>query len=263
MFLSGLWITTGGLVHATWGWRDIGRPIDRSALEPPITATNSAVWHMLTVHLIALGGYLSYLGFLGRAPAPATAQMVLLQLLGYTVIFLAIGLNRFRSVWVLPQWTLTLPAALVLLNAWPHFTAIGAGLITAALLATLGGLHVYWAWGGTWPARGRRALSEFVVGSKEDAPMPPRAATLTVAAGLFGMAVILTGLTWLSGEAPQWYAHLGVAIIALFTIRGLGGFLDPWIRPSIRGTPYEQLNRAVYSPLCLGIACLATLAIYP
>jgi hypothetical protein len=129
--------------------------------------------------------------------------------------------------------------------------AIATGLV----LLAIAGLHVYWAAGGRWPGHDAASLNAKVVGGRHGASMPRVPLTLVVAAGLAGMAlgaVAARGLITvpLSGavRALTWVAA------GVLTVRGVGGFFEPWLRPHTTALPYGHLNRRIYSPLCLALA---------
>lgn len=48
-------------------------------------------------------------------------------------------------------------------------------------------------------------------------------------------------------------AKLGAGILLL---SGLEGFVDARLRPETVGSPFERLNRRIYSPFCLALASL-------
>lgn len=134
-----------------------------------------------------------------------------------------------------------------------------AAIMTAGSLAVISGLHVYWALGGVFPAATREELGPTVVGTPRGAAMPSVPLTFAVA-GLFGVATLVplvaSGLVAVAVPAalPK-VATLGMA--GVFLARGLYGYVDRRVRPSTVGTPFEALNRRVYSPLCLALAALS------
>ena len=128
-------------------------------------------------------------------------------------------------------------------------------LIAAALSAGLGLialLHLYWAFGGNWPATERKHLPAIVVGQKGLTQMPPAWITLTVASLIFLAAIM--PLLWVLrlGPQPLWQAAL-VALGLVFLLRGAIG-LTPWFRNFLCQEPFATLNKRYYSPLCLVFA---------
>jgi len=99
------------------------------------------------------------------------------------------------------------------------------------ILVSLSLLHLYWAVGGLWPGKDRRELAAKIIG---DRPMPGSIPCLVVAVAL------LIG--------PWRYPQLAACV---FLLRGTLGLVEARFRPSIIGTPYQQLSRWIYSPLSL------------
>lgn len=119
----------------------------------------------------------------------------------------------------------------------------------AALLAALSALHLAWARGSAWPLAGRRELADAVIG-RRDVPSP--AACLAVAAALGGGAALLAG-----GGAPR--RQGARALVGAFSLRGalgLAGRTDA-LSPGSTSPRFRELDRRVYSPLCLTLALLA------
>lgn len=130
-----------------------------------------------------------------------------------------------------------------------------APLGAAAALTALGGLHVAWGRGSTFPASARSGLADAVAGS--DA-VPGPAACFAVAGALFGAATVVAGAA--HTRAPVLRA--GAAVVAsAFATRALMGITGATVLVAPGGTTSERfrrLDRLVYAPLCVGIA-LATL----
>jgi len=138
-----------------------------------------------------------------------------------------------------------------------------AAVVAAGSLVAVSGLHVYWLLGGVFPAARREDLGPTVVGGPPGMAMPPAAATLVVA-GLFFVAGLVplaaSGVVTLGLSAGLVRAAtLGLA--GVFLARGLYGYIDAKVRPSTVGTPFEALNRRVYSPLCLALSALTLVSL--
>ncbi len=119
--------------------------------------------------------------------------------------------------------------------------SVGLGLIAL--------LHLYWAFGGNWPAPDRARLPSMVVGQKGLTHMPPVAITLIVASLIFLAAMV--PLLWVFGLGPQPLWQGGLAALGLvFLLRGAVG-LTPWFQKFLGEEPFATLNRRYYSPLCL------------
>ena len=125
-------------------------------------------------------------------------------------------------------------------------------IVAAAILvvlATISGLHLYWAIGGLWPARSEEELVKTVIGSVSTSKMPPQWLTMMVAtmillAGLVPLAV-------LSGWLPAWLSAYALTIsTAVFLLRGAVSYVVPSLGRKM-SEPFRTLNLRYYSPLCL------------
>lgn len=264
LVLTGVLGLLAAVVHGGLGGRVILRPTLAAALPRLIQATQHGAWHVITWHFAVLGAAAIVAVWLPAPAATAIAWVVGASAVGHAAIMFATGWRYFGDPWHLPQWTLFVPMAACSLAA-PHADAIPAGtaaVVAAALAAVLfsaiAGLHVAWALGSPFPARDRDALVATVVGAPIGSPMPGRVATVVVAVGLVLMAwwtAAQGGLVPSPVPAP-WLRAGSLAMVVIFGLRGIGGFFEPALRPSIRGTPYVRLSRFVYSPLALLIAAL-------
>ena len=121
-------------------------------------------------------------------------------------------------------------------------------------------LHLYWLTGGYWPGTDASSLMQKVVGHTPTGRMPSPVSILGVTLVLlFGAGLLAIRLGWIPAFFPPPLIRGATWTLAgVFLLRGLGGYLDHRLRPGIVGTPYETLNRWVYSPLAMAIG-LATL----
>jgi hypothetical protein len=221
---------------------------------------------MITWHLIVAAGALIVMAF---RPIDLLADLLIAQWMGYVVTFLALSIGRFKRLLALPQWTLFLAlSALTAAGAHPWSASPGvaawAAILSGAILAGIAALHAYWALGGLWPGHDRASLAAMVIGGPASTRLPGRAATLVVALALIcSAALVLRAGGWISLAAlPDSLARTGGWIVAaVLLLRGLGGFFEVFLRSSIVGTPYAYWNRVLYSPLCLGVSALVTLAL--
>lgn len=120
-------------------------------------------------------------------------------------------------------------------------------LLTAALLAGLAAVHVYWSSGGK---AGLQAALPEVRGRPAFTPGP--ALTLLVAAGLAG-ASLVTVLFALNGGPPLLRAGV-IGLGAAFALRALGDFRVMGLSKRVRGTRFAALDDRLYTPLCLLLA---------
>lgn len=126
-----------------------------------------------------------------------------------------------------------------------------AAISTAAVLAALGLIHVYWAAGGALggavsvPERNGEALFH-----------PGRAATLVVAFLLFSASAVLLARagfwgTWLPKQPLAWGAW---TLTAVFLLRAIGDFRWVGFFKRVRGTAFARWDSRLFSPLCLLLA---------
>lgn len=125
----------------------------------------------------------------------------------------------------------------------------------ASLLGVIAGLHAYWGRGGLWPAASENELIATVIGNARAKRMPSPGLCLLVALAIAVTAVWPLLLVQVSGTAA--FHPLirlgGLAIMAVFLLRGLAGCLPAWRRLHPR-EPFASYDRRYYSPLCLLIA---------
>ena len=135
-------------------------------------------------------------------------------------------------------------------------------LLVAVVLTLLALLHLYWAFGGFWPGHDATSLARTVVGGPLVTPMPTPLACVAVAVALALAVLIVLARGGVFGlPVAAGLLQLGaLAVGAVLTLRGAGGFFETRLRPVIVGSPYAQLNVAIYSPLALALG-LATLSI--
>lgn len=125
----------------------------------------------------------------------------------------------------------------------------------ASLLGVIAGLHAYWGRGGLWPAASEDELIATVIGNARAKRMPSPGLCLRVALAIAVTAVWPLLLVQISGTAilRPLLRLGGLAIMAVFLLRGLAGYLPAWRRLHSR-EPFASYDRRYYSPLCLLIA---------
>lgn len=122
----------------------------------------------------------------------------------------------------------------------------------------LSGIHVYWAFGGTW---GSGAVLP-TINDNVKVIMPGIVPTLIVAFGLlgFGLIAILNVVTF-DLKFPTWFdtvLQYGIWIIAgIFMARAIGEFNYVGFFQKHRHTKFGQNDIKYYSPLCLVVSILA------
>lgn len=122
------------------------------------------------------------------------------------------------------------------------------------VLLALAGLHLYWGLGGRLPGHDDDSLRLMVVGAKHGrmygfGPSAMVAGALSAAA-----LVVFAGHSEMMRSNFAWIVLAGYAVLILvFGLRGLAPYLSP-VFEYARGTPFFDLNRTYYAPLCLLIA---------
>jgi hypothetical protein len=264
LIVAGLLALLTAVVHAWLGGREVLRPTLAAPLGPVVRGTMESAWHLLTWHFAVLGVALLLSTAMPPTIAAALALLSGMFALGYAGLFLAVGLHRFRDPWHLPQWVLFVPLAATSFAA-PYvssFASPSAGHLAAVAAAfvfvVLSALHVAWAAGSSFPAKDIASLCALVVGAPPSEGMPGRAATVLVAIGLAAAAGWTLALADLvpSPVPAEWLRVGGIALVAVFGLRGIGGLFEVLLRPSIRGTPYMRWSRMLYSPLAASLSAL-------
>jgi hypothetical protein len=123
------------------------------------------------------------------------------------------------------------------------------------LLLVVAALHAYWGGGGLWPAASERELVATVIGHAQARRMPPPWLCILVAIAIGVAAVwpmLLVGVEPGAPSRPLIVAG-GVAILLVFLLRGLAGYLPVWRRLHPQ-EPFAAYDRRFYAPLCLQVA---------
>jgi hypothetical protein len=125
-------------------------------------------------------------------------------------------------------------------------------VIVFLLLLAISALHLAWGLGSTFPAADEQALSRLVTGFKHRDGMPPRPASIAVAAatliaGLWALALAGT----MPLPLPGWLTVLGgIALSLVFLARGVATYTPAW-RKLTPERPFARLDTRIYGPLCL------------
>jgi hypothetical protein len=162
-----------------------------------------------------------------------------------------------------------------------------AGALTAsAALFGLAGLHAAWGAGCAWPAADRRALADAVIGTKartgsgtgsgsgtkagtgtgtgtglQDSGMPGPAACFAVSGALVTAGALVAG--WPARRWPRLHRLGTCGVAGVLASRGALGLTGQTrvISPASESGRFLRLDRRVYSPACLALAALSTLAL--
>jgi hypothetical protein len=132
----------------------------------------------------------------------------------------------------------------------------GSALVGATILALLGVLHVYWAFGG-------RFGKEAVIPGRNGVPLfkPGVAATLAVAVLLWSGAACLLERLGLLGEFVPAGVGAGAAPVmaVVFLLRAIGDFRYVGFTKRAAPSRFAYWDTRLYSPLCLllSVSCLS------
>ena len=125
--------------------------------------------------------------------------------------------------------------------------------LAAVALAGFGVLHAAWGLGVSWPFRDRAALADAVIGR---ADVPPPAACWAVAGALGAAAAVVAGRPRRLFRVSR-IATAGASVtLAGRGLLGLAGKTDI-VSPGSSSRRFRELDRRIYSPLCLALALLA------
>ena len=126
-------------------------------------------------------------------------------------------------------------------------------MVASVGLVGLAGLHVIWAAGASWPLPDTASLSDAVIGHDK---FPSSTACLTVAGALAIGSAFVAGLP----AHPDWLQRIGATGVAgVLATRGVLGVagMTRLISQGSSSLRFRQLDRRLYSPLCLTLAALA------
>jgi hypothetical protein len=124
-------------------------------------------------------------------------------------------------------------------------------VLLAILLGLVAGLHIFWAFGGSW---GKAAA----VPERDGTPLlrPSRVATLLVAAALISgavCAVVRGGVA--AASAAGLAAPAGCWVLAvIFGARAIGEGRYVGFMKRVRNTSFARNDTWIYSPLCAVLA---------
>ncbi len=122
------------------------------------------------------------------------------------------------------------------------------------VLTALAGLHLYWGFGGFWPGTDAVSLSRNVAGVSRPVASKLSSCAMVAAALVTAGAIVFAGQRSIGDGFPSLVVYGGyVVLILVFSLRGLAPYLTPAFDYA-RMTPFFDLNRRYYSPLCLLIA---------
>lgn len=131
-------------------------------------------------------------------------------------------------------------------------TLAGGALI--AVFLTIGAFHLYWGLGGRWPGHDDASLVSIVAGAKNGRMYGLAACAAVTFALTAAAAIVAARHSAIMGGSFAWIVTAAYAVmIAVFALRGIAPYVTPFFDYA-RGTPFFDLNRLYYAPLCLAIA---------
>jgi len=132
------------------------------------------------------------------------------------------------------------------------------GWILFSILGVIALLHIYWGFGGLWPAETVRDLIDTVMGDSRMTAMPPMGATLIVAALIATAGYIALERAKIAQWLPRWMSTMGTWVLfAVFALRGVSSFLfagGVYGNSVTLSEPFATYDVWIYGPLCLLIA---------
>lgn len=119
-------------------------------------------------------------------------------------------------------------------------------------LSLIAGLHVYWGFGGLWPATDTRSLIDTVIGEPRMRQMPSTPITLVVAALIFASGAFALAANVSAPKILRLFIKTAIATISfVFIARGISGYALPESVRARMSEPFATYDQLYYSPLCL------------
>lgn len=136
-------------------------------------------------------------------------------------------------------------------------------IIMFAVLTLIAAIHVYWRFGGLWPATDTRALIDTVVGDPRMTKMPSTSITLVVAGLIFASGAFALAARLPAAKIFRMFIKTAIATIAfVFIARGVSGYaLSGPIRARM-SEPFASYDQLFYSPLCLALGAAFVLLFF-
>ena len=130
---------------------------------------------------------------------------------------------------------------------------LAVAIVLGVALSAISALHLYWAFGGVWPASDESSLIKTVIGDPKLRRMPPFGMTIVVVFALAGAALVALLLAFrLLVSLDMLITLAGILLALVFLGRGVAAYIPAW-REKHPLEPFARLDRAVYSPLCLAL----------
>lgn len=121
---------------------------------------------------------------------------------------------------------------------------------TSLTLAAIGGLHVAWGRGSTFPFSSREELNDKVIG-RDATPSP--AACYAVAGLLTAASALVAGLPRPRSRIRRLGVVVVTAVLGTRAALGFAGKTD-LVSPGSVSPRFQEMDKRVLSPLCLALA---------
>jgi Protein of unknown function (DUF3995) len=134
-----------------------------------------------------------------------------------------------------------------------------AAIILSIIFLSISAIHFYWAIGGKWGVNAAIPTT-----NEGKAPFQPGIIpTLIVGFGLLGFALVALGNLGIFDAflSKKWINCATYAIVAIFTLRGIGDFKYVGLGRKIKNTNFAKYDKRYFTPLCFLIALLALIAL--
>ncbi len=103
------WIMAAGtlsgltcLAHVIGGGKEVHHPMLNSPLSPLLKGYASVLWHMVTVVLVT--DTVALLLVASGQASTGVLQLIFLQSIGFTALFIGYGMSRHGNLTTMPQW---------------------------------------------------------------------------------------------------------------------------------------------------------------
>ena len=117
MFAASLIMGCAAFIHFFAGGLEIYDPLRSSSQDMLVISVLSVVWHFVSVQLVLMALALYHLA---RHPNRALFVFLLATQIGFTLLFLGYGTVDMGSLMPMPQWTIFLAVALLMVWGRPR-----------------------------------------------------------------------------------------------------------------------------------------------
>ena len=90
------------IAHVIGGGKDVHVPMLESGMSQLLKAYTSVIWHAISAILAVGTGALLWAAF---GQGDGMVIIVIAQYFAFVLLFLAYGIRRLSSIWVMPQWS--------------------------------------------------------------------------------------------------------------------------------------------------------------